>query len=658
MSWSVSGQETIGVEVQGEPTETVRFAASELTRYLERILGAPPRLACAGDGPRIVLEKVGDSDLGEEGYDLSADRGALHIRGGGDAGVLYGVYEFLRRCGGCRFSGLGSDGEHVPRLDRIEFRGGPLRMKPLLWYRGLQVSRAQDLELIIQWVDWMAKNGLNYVLYMPKREGAAGAGSVDPATGERRNADVMTDVWFDRHVAPEVRKRGLKLDMNHHNLFYWLPPDRYFDEHPEWYALIDGKRVAERKQLCVCTSNDEAVDQLIENVREYLRRHPAVKIVGVIPEDGWGMCQCDPCAARDADPNERYADQRNWREGGANRAKSDRYARLLNRVARGIRDEFPEVMVGGAAYIDITLPSERVAYEPNIVIWVALYWRDGAHVISEDSPSQVNRVFHDALVRWRKALPGRLISYSYYMGMNAQKSLPYPMDEIILRSWPIYRSVGVEGATIQCWPSNHEVYSLNLQAFARSGWQETVDPTELLDGYLEGMYGSVADVVRPIFEAFHEAWRRAEQGGPGPLDALPANEHYPCSRGVAITPNGRSIVFLLEVLGEDRLDAILGEAREAAADDRERRQVARLTAAAEYWRRAADVFRIERQAEAARQRGDEEAAKTLHAHAAQETDEVLGRLDPLPAGWMATSTPRSWRSERSRFDSGARGQGD
>ena len=42
------------------------------------------------------------------------------------------------------------------------------------------------------------------------------------------------------------------------------------------------------KQLAMCTSNEEAVKTLVENVKRYLRDNPRVKVVGVIVEDGTG----------------------------------------------------------------------------------------------------------------------------------------------------------------------------------------------------------------------------------------------------------------------------------------------------------------------------------------------------------------------------------
>ncbi len=134
--WSASRERPPAIEVVAPASAPMQFAASELARYLGRILDAPVAVGApaAGNQPRIVIEKVADpAPLGDERYTILAEGATLHIRGGGDLGVVFGVYEFLRRYGGCRFSGLGPDGELVPRTERVTATGLPLSRKPLLW---------------------------------------------------------------------------------------------------------------------------------------------------------------------------------------------------------------------------------------------------------------------------------------------------------------------------------------------------------------------------------------------------------------------------------------------------------------------------------------------------------------------------------------------
>ena len=53
-----------------------------------------------------------------------------------------------------------------------------------------------------------------------------------------------------------------------HSFYKYLPPEKYFDAHPEWYSEINGKRKHEHAQLCL--TNEEMTRELIKNVLETL----------------------------------------------------------------------------------------------------------------------------------------------------------------------------------------------------------------------------------------------------------------------------------------------------------------------------------------------------------------------------------------------------
>jgi hypothetical protein len=187
----------------------------------------------------------------------------------------------------------------------------------------------------------------------------------------------------------------------------------------------------------------------------------------VIPEDALGMCHCDDCTNLDVangiDPREQF-ERKAWATptGKGNRATTRRYTLLVNQVARAIREKFPNVLVGRAVYVDLTWPDPEIPLEPNVLTWVAMYGRDGCRPLAEDSPSEKNRVFFEALKRWRKSHRGKVITYPYYMDMGAQLALPYPQDRVIVREWRNIRAIGVEGPTLQNWPGEHHVYGLNI----------------------------------------------------------------------------------------------------------------------------------------------------------------------------------------------------
>ena len=178
------------------------------------------------------------------------------------------------------------------------------------------------------------------------------------------------------------------------------------------------------------------------------------------------------------------------------------------------------------------------------------------------------------------------------------------------------KRLGIGGATIQCWTSNHSVYAASLLAFARCGWHDQVDAEEVLDDYLLGAYGSVADEIRPIFAGFMQAMRdRASQES-------------------ELRPNGVSGFYFLEQVGREKIQQALRAARQKAASDGERRQVQKLSTTVGYWEMAADFYEARRRAI--------QLSKSEPKVALALLERVRDRHWAKPREYMATSAPPGW----------------
>jgi hypothetical protein len=648
-AWALRLTKVPHVSVAGDSAPQ-RFAAAELERYLRVLLSGTSDEAagqapvCRGIDLRVEPERF-ESD---EAYEWRADGETVTLIAGGDLGLVFAVYAFLRDVCGCIFAAPGPEGEHVPRHRTLAIHVTPTRRAPVLAYRATQVGCMNTPELYQQVIDWLPKIGMNFVHFrMHQPDGADETVQVDPQTGHRLYAEAngpstIDEAYFNEHLLPMIEQRGLKLDFNHHNLWYWLPPGRYLPLHREWFSLVNGKRGQTLSQMCICTSNRQAMDELIGNVRQFLRTHPRVEVVGVVPEDGLGMCQCEACLAMDGNDRDAFAQLNNYlTPQGENPSLSRRYARLLNEVAAALGPEFPQVCVGGMAYVGLVFPPRDLTLAPNVEIQIAVYWRDGGRPL-HDPRSSRNAFYLDLIRRWRRVTNGRLLLYEYYMGMMAQKSLPYPMAEVIAADWKALHSEGIGGASVQCMAGCYQAYAMNMTAFGGSAWGQPRSADAIAADYALAMFGPAASSLLWILQRWNDAMAAIGRAAPGDLTPDPLHpQHH------ALLPDGGSIAWLWSNLGGDAaVQQAVAAAQAAAVEPGHRANVQRFAIYLEYCRLAA---RAMRQRERARQ-----LATSDHADAGAEWRQLLDHDWPaviaylqshrLP-GWVLTRSITRWQSE-------------
>lgn len=652
--WRAGEDQPVRIEVDDDFGEPGRFAVSELKRCWKAVLGCEP----VESGGAVIRIRRGAADLTDEGCQLQTRDGQLVLMAGGALGAVFGAYSLLRIAAHCRFAGLGPEGERLPRRRAVTVDlATPRRFVPRLRRRALQFYFNDGLDLMLRRIDWMAKNGFNYLMYTPRGEGEVdlAARRVDPRTGDEIHLDGnrpsgFSKQWFDRYALPEVVRRGLKLDYNHHNLRSWLQPRKHFAAHPEWFAQIDGERSDEAPQMSICTSSAQAVAQVTDNVLAFAADNPQVKTIGVIPDDGFGMCQCAACVAMDDDPADAARQTRHHRDVAArNASKSRRYARLLNAVAAAVGEKHPDVRVGGAAYVDLQWPPPDPPLADNTMFWLAIFWRDGCRPLLPSSPdapgaARLNDFFVDLIAQWRRDYRGSLVLYEYPMGMERHRSLPYPMLDVILAEWPHLCEMGVDGYTLQCWGANHHSYALNLLAYAAVAWDETADRKHIMRDYLLCTFGRAARTLRPIFEAMHDAVADLAASRPGDpaweaatrcqrlRDAQTSDVDYlapELNEGI-LQPNGESFWFLWQAIDRAEPLRLIDCARAQVRDPGETAAVEALAQVVGYWQMCAEHFDLKMN------------GKDVDGLIPQ----ILEQIDRIPPGWVTPRSVRRWRAAK------------
>ena len=237
-----------------DANSTSLYAAKELRYYLDRMTCASFQIEeGTSQFPGIYIGDISGidiSDLGEDGFRIVSDGDRLCIVGG-NRGVIYGVYEFLESLG-CRF--FTHNCEKIPTVPELVIGNYDIRQVPRVEYREHNYADAlQNPRFAVR----CRLNGAHHRI--PARMGG-----------------YMPYAWFV------------------HTFEKMVPTSVYGKDHPEYFSLIDGKRVVldgGRTQLCL--TNPEVYDICVEAVRKALREHPEARIISISQNDWHIGCQCE-----------------------------------------------------------------------------------------------------------------------------------------------------------------------------------------------------------------------------------------------------------------------------------------------------------------------------------------------------------------------------
>ncbi|MBQ4450925.1 MAG: DUF4838 domain-containing protein [Clostridia bacterium] len=279
-------------------SEQEAYAATELRNYLTMISGAAfDAVQQAAEGKNICVgaaarELLGPDDgLGEDGFRLKVTDECVAIDGG-KRGVIYGVYEFLEALG-CRF--FTPECEKVPVISCLAAEPADVRRVPVFEYRDHNYHYFRTCPR------FAVKTRLNgNSANIPERFGGHNAYT-----------------WFV------------------HTFENLVPTTVYGQEHPEYFAMYDGKRrTLDRGRTQLCLTNPEVLFIATESARRALKEHPGTRIISISQNDVTPGCQCANCLAAD-------------REEGS---PAGTLLRFVNAIAEALEPEFPDVIFDTLAY--------------------------------------------------------------------------------------------------------------------------------------------------------------------------------------------------------------------------------------------------------------------------------------------------------------------
>jgi hypothetical protein len=385
--------------------------------------------------------------MGPEDLRIVVRDDRIAIAGGRPRGTLYGVYSFLEDCMGVRF--LTADHIHVPKLPAA------LPVGPL--------DRTYHPPLLFRWSYY-------------------GENSADTAFAARRRVNTVSD-------DPKLGGRCGQ-SLIGHTFGSQIPTAKYGKEHPEYYALRDGKRLSSGDDWVAtqpCLTDPDVLKIVTASVLEGLKAHPGVENISVSQNDNALHCLCPKCKAIDD------------REG----TPMGSLLEFVNAIADVVAKEYPGVKVGTLSYWYTRQPPKTIRPRPNVQIQLCSIECCVVHPI-DDPSCEKNRRFCSDMAEWGK-LTDNIFIWNYNTNFS-NYLLPFPNLRVIGPNVRHFVKNGAKGIFLQASGNNTGSELSDLRNYVMSGvlWDPSRDAEKLVDEFLTLHYGPAAPPIRAWIEKFHD----------------------------------------------------------------------------------------------------------------------------------------------------------
>ena len=425
-----------------------KTAVSELGDYLGRV-ALSGKVTVGGRGG--VVFHIGDTAFAaskgmrsdafaDEEWAIRSFGSDVVLNGGGTRGCLYAVYRFLEDFCDVRWWMDGD--EDVPDAKPLAFPALNRRGKPHFFYRDIYRSKKDDFRTAV-------RNRLN------------GNG--------------------DSRISPEFGGGEVFGPPYHcHTWRFHVPWEKYGAAHPEYFALLDGKRTGgKRAQLCL--SNPDLPKVMAESVEGMIAKGEAeAKAKGLRPPRLYDMsmndargkfCTCDACTAL----QEKYG-------------HSGYQLLFENKVAGLLAAKHPDLLFSVFAYYESeAVPKGGVRAADNLVVKLCNTTQNMAAGIEEP----VNRFMYDQVASWRRYAKNLFIWEYAITFEKLTRGMPFASEFHWGDKLRYYADNGVCGLLVEHEePGQGDLYELKYHVMARFLEDPTLDPDRVIADFMRRYYGA------------------------------------------------------------------------------------------------------------------------------------------------------------------------
>ena len=445
-----------------EAPESVKTAATELQRYVQKVtgvelpivegpttpmiaLGASPGATQAGvtaqglppEGFRIVTRGPNLYLLGPDTPD-----GERTLQGGTSNGTRNGTYAFIEKYLGVRWLMPGEHGDYVPHLDVLTIADTDLTEAPFFLNRRVPYTQEDRPEV----KQWWARQRLGWSLYL-----------------------------------------------EHSHNWQWPTADD-FRAHPEWFAEQGGVRTPLADEYAkLCPTSEGLIQAFAARAIRYFDENPQATCFSLSPSDGGGWCTCAACQALyEKDPH-------------GDLSVTPAILSFYNRVAQLVARKYPDKILAGYVYADYVYPPKQpIKLAPNMFLVWAPSFDYGFTLFRPDIRKQ-----WDGLVpQWRK-VTDRIAYYDLpnCICPDETGAINPPGLKILKWLYPRLKQAGMKGVYVYGNPAWGYAGPMNY-LLAKLAWNPEADVEALFNEYVEKCYAEGAPEMKRLYRLLDDETER------------------------------------------------------------------------------------------------------------------------------------------------------
>jgi hypothetical protein len=299
---------------------------------------------------------------------------------------------------------------------------------------------------------------------------------------------IQPDFLFRHPHFPDKNKAGFTLPSKTHSMDDWglfvhtfqklCPADRYFDEHPEYFSLVNGRRIRDGQ---LCLSNPGVISLLTDNLRKEMAQKPGCNYWSVSQNDCINYCECEQCQAL-------------YKKYGS---ISGVYVDMANQIAR----QFPDKQISTLAYQFTRSAPENIVPDPNVNIMFCSIECNRSQPLENDPRSHD---FVKDMEDWA-ALTHNIFIWDYVVQFKTY-ICPFPNVKVLQPNIQFFRKNGVPMMFQQgsgCSWSDFCEYKQAL--ISRLLWDADLDEPAFRRQFFTAFYGAAAPAMLEYFSTVQQA---------------------------------------------------------------------------------------------------------------------------------------------------------